>query len=101
MNDIALIRSKQSIGAMLTQLAEEAVELAKAALKLYRKELGESPTPKSQKDCESDLWKEIADVQSCVDVFCGEAETAMIEYIKKQKLNRWAERLQEKEKIRE
>lgn len=97
MNDIALIRSKQSRGAMLTQLAEETAELTEAALKLYRKELGESPTPKSQEDCVSDLLEEIADVQSCVEVFCGELEKTMIESIKKQKLNRWAERLQEKE----
>lgn len=51
---------------ILAQLAEEASELAQAALKLRRAIDGKNPTPKSISECESALDEEIADVWLCV-----------------------------------
>ena len=48
--------------AMLEQLAEEAMELAHAALKLARIERGENPTPVLKEDAMDHLIEEYADV---------------------------------------
>lgn len=53
---------------ILAQLAEEASELAQAALKLRRAIDKENPTPKSQAEATDDLIEEIADVQLCLEV---------------------------------
>lgn len=51
---------------ILAQLAEEASELAQAALKLRRALDGTNPTPKSVEQCENALIKEYADVIVCI-----------------------------------
>lgn len=51
--------------AMLEQLAEEAAELAQAALKLARIERGENPTPVSKEEAEENLREEYTDVYQC------------------------------------
>ena len=47
---------------ILAQLAEEASELAQAALKLRRALDGTNPTPKSVEECEENLLEELADI---------------------------------------
>ncbi len=51
--------------AMLEQLAEEASELAQAALKLARKLRRENPTPKTFEECKANLREEYTDVVQC------------------------------------
>lgn len=51
---------------ILAQLAEEASELAQAALKLRRALDGTNPTPKSVAECEENLLEEWADVDLCL-----------------------------------
>ena len=51
--------------AMLEQFAEEATELAQAALKMARKLREENPTPKTQEECEGNLVEEFTDVIQC------------------------------------
>lgn len=51
--------------AMLEQLAEECVELAKAALKRARIERGENPTPVTKAEAETALFEEYTDVLTC------------------------------------
>ena len=51
--------------AMLEQLAEEASELAQAALKLSRKIRRENPTPKTIEECKTNLREEYTDVVQC------------------------------------
>lgn len=51
---------------ILAQLAEEAAELAQAALKLRRAIDGENPTQKTIFECENSLREEIADVWLCI-----------------------------------
>ena len=86
--------------AMLEQLAEEASELAQAALKLARKERGDNPTPKTKQQCVADLLQEIADVKlvmSCLQslIWFNDDE---INRIKSEKLMRWIQRLKEAQK---
>lgn len=51
---------------VLTQLAEEAAELAQAALKLRRVLVGQNPTPKTEGECRAALLEEVADVELCI-----------------------------------
>lgn len=53
--------------AMLEQLAEEASELAQAALKAARIERGENPTPVTDKEAEDHLIEEFTDVCMCAE----------------------------------
>lgn len=53
---------------VLTQLAEEASELAQAALKLRRAWKGTNPTPKTEEECRAALLEEAADVELCFEV---------------------------------
>lgn len=53
--------------AMLEQLAEEATELAHAALKLARIERGENPTPVLKDTAVSHLIEEYTDVVQCAE----------------------------------
>lgn len=62
---VAEIRDKLGIEELLTQLAEEAAELAQAALKLRRAIGGENPTPKTEGNCRRALIEELSDVYVC------------------------------------
>lgn len=55
---------------ILAQLAEEASELAQAALKLRRALDGTNPTPKSVAECEANLIEELADINNAVKALC-------------------------------
>lgn len=84
--------------AFLEQLAEECSELSQAALKLARKMRDENPTPKTYQECRDSLQEEMADVLLCIDQYLDEQESdfAVWTYeIKKQKLERWKQRLNE------
>lgn len=84
--------------AFLEQLAEECSELSQAALKLARKMRDENPTPKTYQECRDSLQEEMADVLLCIDQYMNEQEsdfTVWVYEIKKQKLERWKQRLNE------
>lgn len=84
--------------AFLEQLAEECSELSQAALKLARKMRGENPTPKTYQECRDSLQEEMADILLCIDQYMNEQEsdfTVWVYEIKKQKLERWKQRLNE------
>lgn len=92
---------------ILAQLAEEASELAQAALKLRRALDGTNPTPKSVTECEANLTEEIADVTIAIDALFDSWFGASIESesefwnaeleIEDAKYKRWPSRLEEKE----
>ena len=83
---------------ILAQLAEEASELAQAALKLRRAIDKENPTPKSQVEATDDLIEEIADVRLCLEIlFYGSKFDTLDDKItltKAAKKERWAKRLE-------
>lgn len=79
--------------AALEQLAEEATELAHAALKLARITRGENPTPVDRSNALDALIEELGDVRLCAAVLgdlYGSLNTVDTE---RQKLERWKHRL--------
>lgn len=92
---IKTISTTLPTGEVLAQLAEEAAELAQAALKLRRAMTGINPTPVSQMEGAEDLVEEIADVIVCERVLnerlgvMGKAHAVV-----DGKVVRWARRLE-------
>lgn len=84
---------------LLCQLAEEASELAQAALKLKRAMEGTNPTPKSVEECVANMDEEIADVYLLI-LQLGYSKPEHITTqvrIAEQKEERWLKRLEEAE----
>ena len=77
---------------LLAQLAEEAAELAHAALKLRRVMDGRNPTPVGYAQAMKDLHEEIADVTLCIDQISS-VDFGKVNQIRKGKLGRWISRL--------
>lgn len=89
---------------ILAQLAEEASELAQAALKLRRALDGTNPTPKSVGECEENLLEELADIKVAITVYLADSKPCVkarvseeINKTAERKLDRWLSRLQAKE----
>ncbi len=92
---------------ILAQLAEEASELAQAALKLRRALDGTNPTPNSVEESLENIQEEMADVFVCLTMFGKSAERDGIliynRYMEKvikiedEKEARWLSRLEAKE----
>ena len=81
----------------LEQLAEEAAELAHAALKLSRILRGESPTPVSEAEAHEALVREIADVMVCVDAVTDTRMLRDIGTYCTAKKDRWEQRLRQEQ----
>ena len=83
---------------ILAQVAEEASELAQAALKLRRALDGTNPTPKSVEECRKAFEEEYADVVNCI-IALDLDDVAFERMQKKQheKEVRWLSRLEAKE----
>ncbi len=104
MTDIEYIASKLSKEDILCQLAEEAAELAQAALKLRRAITGTNPTPVSADDAKHALNEEIVDVAAAIEVYFAsisdnyrqrEELEDLVDCIAKNKEKRWAQRLKD------
>lgn len=97
MTDLEYIRSRLDLGERLAQLAEEATELAHAALKLRRAYTGDNPTPVSAYDAFELLLEEVADVSTCLDTLeiYGNIERRRVACLTETKMSRWATRLTE------
>lgn len=85
------IRNKVPVTELLAGLAEEASELAQAALKYRRTLTNDSPTPVSEDEAYDKLLEEIADVSLYTDTLY--INRTAIDLIKKAKLQRWINRL--------
>ena len=100
---IEIIRARVSTPEQLAQLAEEAIELAHAALKV-RRALGISnPTPVSLSAALAKLEEELADVLLCLEVLGFEfrdraKRRALIDDTIDFKMKRWVDRLEAVEK---
>lgn len=84
---------------LLCQLAEEASELAQAALKLKRAMEGTNPTPKSVEECVENMDEEIADVSLLVDLLGYNKREHLLSQgrVAQRKAERWLKRLEEAE----
>ena len=100
MTDLEYIAENLSDEDILCQLAEEAAELSKAALKLRRVLTGTNPTPVSYEDAIYNLIEEYGDVvgafmayakKSKIDTEVYELSNENIE----SKFYRWAKRIKE------
>ena len=81
---------------LLCQLAEEAAELAQAALKLRRCITGKNPTPVTPMQAEANLVEELADVQLVTEVLNrGKRIQKQLDSIAESKLERWNQRIEE------
>lgn len=84
---------------ILAQLAEEASELAQAALKLRRALDGTNPTPKSMEECQKAFEEEYADVVNCIIALdcMDDAAFERMQKMQHEKEARWISRLEAKE----
>lgn len=94
---VELIREKIPDEELLCQLAEEASELAQAALKMHRIIDGRNPTPVRMSEAWASLQEEVADVLLCLRVLDIEVHDPTVYRRQEAKLNRWVGRLQEEE----
>ena len=90
-----IVRGKLSDPELLAQLAEEAAELAQAALKMRRVMDGSNPTPVTFERAHNNLLEEICDVETCVAALLYNTPTAVKVRadLRAEKLERWAGRL--------
>ena len=95
MNYLEIVRAKLSDPELLAQMAEEAAELAQAALKMRRVIDGSNPTPVTFQEAHDNLLEEISDVETCVAALLYNTPTAVKVRadLRPQKLERWAGRL--------
>lgn len=96
-HDYNYVCSTMSIEELLCGLAEEAAELAQAALKYRRALDGSNPTPVSPKEAYNKLLEEVADVRLYEDMLQLYLDNAQLTLIRREKVKRWAERLRERE----
>ena len=92
---IAEIRDKLGEEELLTQLAEEAAELAQAALKLRRAISGKNLTPKGVGECRKALSEELTDVHLCALVVQADPSLQVMN----EKVERWYKRLNGTENV--
>lgn len=92
------IRSKIPIAELYAALAEEAAELAQAALKYRRTITKDNPTPKTKEEAFQSFLEELADLNNCLTAINFTQENHLkIWEIEQKKTSRWAQRLKEKE----
>lgn len=95
MTTIEKIRAAMPEAELLCLLAEEAAELAQAALKLRRCLTGVNPTPTPIEEAEANLREELADVRLVAEVLDrGTRIQNQIDSIAAGKLGRWEKRLE-------
>ena len=99
MTTIEHIRAVVPRDELLAQLAEEATELAHAALKLRRAEENINPTPVDAVEALNALHEEIADVELllCVlELDTTEEQLALIGDVMRRKAARWVLRMEKR-----
>lgn len=90
------VRNCLGPAALLEQLAEECAELCQAALKLARIYRGENPTPVDGDAAFYAVKEEAADVELCLEVVQPCVDLGVKKLMKREKLDRWVERLEER-----
>ena len=98
---INFIAEKVGKEEILAAVAEEATELAQAALKLRRAYDGRNYTPNTDYMCLKNMAEEMADLELCIEVLKNSLPGEQVIFlnnrkpaIKNKKLDRWVERLE-------
>lgn len=97
-NEIQGIKFMLSEGELFAQLAEEASELAKAALKLRRVLDKTNPTPVSLGEAQDNMVEEIADVLLCLHVMGYDPDSTKYLFMMQDKAEQWVKRLEDARK---
>lgn len=93
------IRSRVPEAEVYASLAEEAAEIAQAALKCRRTMVEGNPTPISKGTAHTEFLVELGDVMTCLEVLGIDVSTnPTIQTVKNSKLERWADRIYVEEK---
>lgn len=93
------IRSRVPEAEMYASLAEEAAEIAQAALKCRRTMVEGNPTPISKGTAHTEFLVELGDIMTCLEVLGIDLNTNQtIQTVKNAKLERWADRIYVEEK---
>ncbi len=98
MKGIDIVRAHLQPAELYAQLAEEATELAKAALKMRRAITDMNPTPVTEAEAYGNLIEEVADVRGCLmalEIGTDSGTIQSIASISEIKMARWATRLTE------
>lgn len=90
--EILFIREQLSPADQFAQVAEEAVELAHAAMKMQRILNGTNPTPVTEKEAMGKVMEEICDLYNALEVLKLDV-SLKYEGIRKKKMARWVERI--------
>ena len=77
--------------AMYEQMAEECVELAKAALKMARIERGENPTPVTASEMHDAIIEEYTDIVNCANELKIHSSPTIAKYKMERFKTRWEE----------
>lgn len=98
LKNLNYVKTHTELRDFLEILAEEAAELAQAALKVIRaEELSNIPTPTSAEEAHKKLIEEVADVQNCLNALGMSSESRVLGKIMANKMERWVERLENKD----
>lgn len=90
--EILFVREQLSAADQFAQVAEEAVELAHAAIKMQRILTGTNPTPVTEKEAMGKVMEEICDLYNALEVLKLDV-SLKYEGIRKKKMARWVERI--------
>ena len=90
--EILFVREQLSPADQFGQVAEEAVELAHAAMKMQRILNGTNPTPVTEKEAMGKVMEEICDLYNALEVLKLDV-SLKYEGIRKKKMARWVERI--------
>jgi NTP pyrophosphatase (non-canonical NTP hydrolase) len=93
-NQLEYVRAEMPADELLTQLAEEAAELAQAALKLRRTITTLNPTPTTAERALDNLREEVADVCLLFKVMQIDTDNTEHKAAMAYKLRRWVERIE-------
>ena len=93
---VKFVQDTLSYADALGQVAEEATELAQAALKLERVVRGTNPTPVGRVEATVKVMEETADVLNALEVAGFLVESENIAAMREVKMARWEERLRKK-----
>ena len=95
---INFLQAHLSERAMLEQLAEEASELAQAALKMIRATSYENPTTVTLEEAYLNIIEECADISTCLEIlgYNTTKERLLIAKTMHEKQQRWVERIKNK-----
>lgn len=99
--DFEFVQSRVPLTECLAQLAEEAAELAQAALKVRRVLDGTNPTPTTPQEAWDNLFEEVADTMLCFDLVGIDAGHVGVLLAERNKLKRWRRRLAEAQETTE